>query len=441
MKCSTLRRFAGLTAAVATISACDASPTAPEIQNLIDVALDFCSNEVPVWFAFQNQGESWTSVAPSADGTVRFTATNRVGLAYVRQRGADYDTEITYSSNTELETVSGQSCLEDGGTKTVNGSIAGVSAGQLAQMTMNFSSVYLSGTQTSFSLTNLADRPLDMVASRVNVAGSSQASDRVIIRRNQAFVNNATMPAFDFGGVEAIVPVGFNATVSGVLSGDQAFVTNGFFSQLETSHVLGYRDLTGNGTVSLPAIPSTTLAAGDYHDLFAVAVDANGSVRGVERYFHAPVNQTLGLGPVMSTAVVSTIASSPYVRLRLQVPRQLTYDDALSVQYVQQRQQGSTTRVGVTLSSGFDASGTWSASIPDFSGVSGWQNAWGITAGGGEVSWAVTVLGARPELLFAAKPSDGETVMFAFRSSISSATSRSATRLSARRPRPFARGR
>ena len=441
MPLRTFRRFAPAAALALALTGCD-SATEPEVQEPVDLAIDFCSNDLPVWIAYQNQGEPWTRLTPNAEGTVTFTATNDVALAYVHQSGADYNTGIIFAANTDLEPVSGKSCLEERGAKTIRGTVAGFVSGQLALVTANFSSVYLASINPSFSLTNLADRAVDVIASRVNVSGTTQAADRVIIRRSQQLANNATIPVLDFSSAEAVQPVGFNATLTGVASGDFAFATNNFFSQLETSHVLGHQEPLQNGSVSFPAIPSGLLAAGDYHDLFALAIDADFAQRGVERFFRAPANQTIELGPHMSTITVSRVASSPYLRLRVQGSKQLTYDDALTITYLQEDQL-STREVNVILTRGYGASSQWSAVIPDFSGVSGWQNAWGIVAGGRDVDWTASVYGARPELLFGAAPNDGETVMFANRSSFVDATRASAfgRRATATRRRPFSPGR
>lgn len=426
-------------AAMVVLAGCD-STTEPEVQVPVDLVLDFCANDVPVFFAYQNQGQGWNRVIPNAEGAVSFTATNDVVLAFVHQMGTAYRTEFVFAANTELQKISGVACLEETGTKVVNGSVSGVSAGQLGQVTMNFASVYVTSSQNTFSLAGLPDRAVDLVASRVNVTGATQASDRVIIRRSQAYVNNATMPPLDFNAPAAIVPVTVNATVTGVLSGDEVFVTNNFFSQLETSHMLGYQELGTNGSVPLPAIPTASMAAGDYHDLFAIAVDATGAGRGVERYFTTPANQSLALGPVMSQVSVSTDATTPTRRMRAVIPRQLTYGDAAAVFYVQETQFAST-EVNVTMTAGYDASGSWTLTMPDLSGVSGWQNAWGLNGVDG-VQWTAFVFGGRPELLFGSRPLAAETIMFANRASPltgMSAMHRSA--LAVWRPRLLARGR
>lgn len=413
----------------------------PEVQHPVDLVLDFCSSDVPVWVAHRNQGADWVRLVPNAEGSVSFTATNDVALAYVRQNGTDYDTEIVFAANTELEAVSGQTCRETSGVRSVNGAVSGVVGSQISQVAMAHSAATLQSSQTSFSLANLPDRPLDVIATRVNRSGLSQAADRVIIRRNQFPVSNATMPVLDFAAATTIVPAALEINVAGIGSGDFAFLASYFVSQLETGQILSYTEPIGNGAEAAFGVPQQDLAAGDYHDAFVIAVDQSGGTRGAERYFLAPTIQSLTLGGAMGVPTVTEAGTSPYLRLRAQVTRGNDYARAMRAEYVQDR-QFSSTRVSVTITVGYSTAGTWDSSIPDLSAVSGWQNSWGLVDNGGTVDWTVTVFGGRPELLFGAPPGDGEVVRFASRANqINASVAQSIRSPTARLPRLFGRGR
>ncbi|MEX2177528.1 MAG: hypothetical protein WD801_02380, partial [Gemmatimonadaceae bacterium] len=176
----------------------------------MDLLLDFCANDTPVWFAYQNQGvgADWVRVTPNAEGTFAFTATNRTIIALVQLNGADARTEIIYAHNLELENLNGKECLDESGANNVTGTVTGVNPGEVAQVTMNYGSVYLTSAQNSFALGLLPARPLDVIASRVAIEGQSQASNRVIIRRSQSLANNAAMSELNFTvvGTESFVP-------------------------------------------------------------------------------------------------------------------------------------------------------------------------------------------------------------------------------------------
>lgn len=402
------------------LSGCDlTSPN--EEQFPIDLALDFCADNVPVWFAHQNQMSTETiRIFPDADGTFRFTATNRVIIGLVWQDGSDYHTEIISATNQELEAFSGTACLEERGIKTVNGTVAGFGAGQIAVVGMNFASAALQSGNTSYSLTNLADRPLDLVASRQNVSGSARQADRIVIRRTQNVVNNGTIPLIDFSqvGGEVAQAATADATVSGILSGEVAYLQNKFFSQLETSHSLSFDESVANGTLPFAAVPTEQLAAGDYQDLILLSVNAaEGGVRGAETFFRAPLNRTLALGPELADPTVVVLPYMPYLRLGMDLPLQTSYDEAVSVAY-RQHLQFSVTSVSLFTTLGYVRStfGTWRLDIPALSGADGFQDAWGLRPDL-PVEWTVTGFGGRSELLFGAKPEDGETVRYAVRQS------------------------
>ena len=164
-------------------------------------------------------------------------------------------------------------------------------------------------------------------------------------------------------------------------------------------------------------VPSQLLSEGDYHDVFVIATTGAGDVRGVENFFKSPANQTLALASVLAPPTVTTAATTPNVRLRTTVARQPQYNSAVTALYDQQHGQFSSTEVAVTTRQGFSDNGSWDLTIPDLSGVAGWQTAWGLVSGSGTVNWMVTAYGGRPELLFGASPVLPETIQYASKSS------------------------
>lgn len=421
MRLQSLTTFAAVGAFALLAGGC-AETTTPQSLNPIDVALDFCANDIPVWFAYQNIGTDWVRVAPDAEGTFRFAAARRVAIAFVHQSGTQYVTDIMGVANTELSAISGTACLDDNGTKILHGNMAGATGSQLMRVSMFLSTALLPSTQSAFTLTQLAERPLDLVASRVNVTGSTQVADRIIIRRNQNFVNNATVPVLDFASSEAFTPGSSSVGVSGVVGTEQTAVFDNFFSQQHTSHLLYQSLIGGNGSVTIPTVPAALTAALDYHDIFVVANATDGSrFRGAESYFrNPPATQILPMGPDLpSNPVFTTVSTTPYVQMRMQQALSSTalYDRAVS--FVLSQQSSTATReVNVTVTDGFwpFTNSGWDVTIPDFSGVQGWQNIWGLETGA-TIDWTVTAYFGRPTLLFGAAPNEGEGIQFAGRRS------------------------
>lgn len=408
----------GLLLALAT-SSCDLA-VGPGPEGPRDLALDFCSNETPVWFAFQNQGSSvWTRVDDDGNGTFRFTAEYRVTLVFVRQSGSDYHTEIIGATNRELSEISGLTCLEESGSKQLNGSVAGISGAQKAEVSMMFASPYLQSPQTSFTLQNLPDRSLDLVASRVLIPNPTvQLSDRIIIRRNQNLASGQTMPVLDFASSEAFDPTTNTIKVRNVTTGETAGLFNNFFSFLGTSHVLFFSELTDDADLSVPSVPGAQTIAGDYNDTFVFANNSDGRFRGVETFFRSSGDKTLTLGgyhqPTPSFTIVST---TPYLRHRARLGfGNGEYLAAVTFLLHQQFQQISVTDVTITVTAPYYTSSSteWDLTVPDLSGVEGWQNAWGLQQGT-QVTWRATVYRGRGTLVLGAAPDENEAILFAGR--------------------------
>jgi hypothetical protein len=402
------------------LSSCDLA-VGPDPQGPRDLALDFCSDDTPVWFAYQNLGSSqWVHVTPDPAGTFRFTAEYYVTLVYVRQSGSDYHTEIIGATNLELSQVSASNCLEESGSKQLNGSVTGISGSQKAQVSMMFASPYLQSPQTSFTLQNLPDRSLDLVASRVIITGTTQSSDRIIIRRNQNLVNGATLTVLDFESAEAFTATTNTVRARGLISTETSGLGNNFFSSQGTPHVLYFSELSGDADLTVPSVPFAQTIAGEYNDMFMFSNNADGRFRGIETFFRNPADKTLTMGGYSTpTPTFTTVSTVPYPRLRMRLGfGTVEYLNAVNFLLHQQFQQISVTDVSLTVTGAYYTSSSteWDLTLPDFSGVEGWQNAWGLQDGT-PFTWRTTVYRGRAELLFGAAPDENEAILFAGRAS------------------------
>jgi hypothetical protein len=403
------------------VTACNILDTQGLPLQYSDIEIDFCSDQVPVWFVYQNENQPWERVQPDANGTFAFSASNRVGLAWVRLNGADVHLEMVFTSNAQLENMAGSACLESGAAKQVNGSVSGVVGDDRALVSMSAGSFLLPTAQTAFAL-SVPDRPVDLVASRIAFGAGEQHATHTIIRRTLDPVPNATLVPLDFDGNEATL-TDFNvATLGGVLPADQVYLSNELFTQLGTSHLLTFLDPPlANGNHEFAALPNGVLAAGDFQVLIGAAVQPNGGVRGVRHYYSNSENQTLALGPELNIPQVSTVATSPYVRLRSRLEAQVPYTTMLNIRYLQQAQLAVKTVDLVVTASYFGGTPFfWDIQTPDFTGAPGWENAWGLTTGA--YDWEVSAFFGRPELVLGAPPTGIEDVPFATHMSSASAT-------------------
>jgi hypothetical protein len=413
------RRVLGV-AIAASLAACSletgVTPGTP-----LDITLDFCANDTPIWFAVQDGVAPFQVLTPDASGAFSFQARGLVTVGYVRQRGSDFRTDIIFTTNVALQQMSNTVCLEEGGAKQLNGTVTGHTGSQIGLVSLSSSNAFLASGQSAWSLTQLVDRPLDLIASRLDITGFDQHSNKTIIRRAQNPAGGATFSELAFD-TEGFVPTTASINVTGVSANDLAVLYSAFESSLGTSHTMTFVSDITDGLVDVEMVPTAELAAADYHKVSAIVTAPNGVLRVTDRYFKDPAAQNITIGPALIEPSVTVVGTTPHVRMRTQLLGQIDYSTMVNLAYHQQ--QASPARaidvsMSVTASYFSGTPSEWNLPMPNFAGIPGWQNQWGLQPG--QIDWRVTAYFGRPQLIFGAPPNltTGETVAYASRSSSS----------------------
>jgi uncharacterized membrane protein len=405
---------------------------------------EFCTvGLTPIWFAVQDGANgTWTRVNPT--GTkFQFNITQpKAGIAYVVNNSAasvasasrtlagklsnqlqqqlllrnrpprvnayvassaveSFTLNILYGTQTELNGVGTTRCQAGSG-KTVNGTVAGLSASglssQSAIVSLGPSSASASAAQPAFSLKNVPDGNLDLIAGRTTTAFSgtdfSITLDKLIIRRGINAANNSTLPVLDFGSSEAFDPVQADLTIAN-LGTDIAYATTSYYTgggTGTTGAALSTFSTPNAGPFKYLGVPAAKQAAGDLHLILAFALPSltqTDQTRFAGLYFKDPVARTVTLGPVLTAPTVSVVATAPYVRFRATGPVQTQYNQALSFSF----SQSNTTvarSVLISASQGYLAGlTTYDFQVPDFTAVAGWDNNWGPKTGI-QTQWGVS---------------------------------------------------
>lgn len=402
---------------------------------------DFCSTaDLPLWFAAQDGNGTWTRVTPTGTQFIFNIASGRGGVAFVdggvtsptaatrlalrmsgvleqallarnraiasrttsarRMRAAAladaFDLTIIYGTQAELN-AQGACAPGTSVGKTVNGSVAGVGAQQTGYVSLGPASTSVAGgTGTTFQLTDVPDGNLDLLASRVTttITGTdiSFATDKIIIRRNQNPANNSTLPVLDFNN-EGFAPAQATITV-GNLGADAAIVFTSFFTANGTSDALLFSGFNqGTGPFPYYGVPTAQQQAGDLHLAMIIAApptDPITTTRLTATYFKDPTNRTINLGPNLTAPTVSVAGTTPYVRLRAAGTLNTEYDEFVSISYDQSATDFRT--VLIAASKAYLNGTAYDLTIPDFSGVAGWDNNWGLKTGS-PVEWTVSGVG------------------------------------------------
>ena len=381
---------------------------------LEEIVLAFCASELPVWFAYQNEGGSWTRVQPNAQNAFAFDAADRVAIAIVNDFGTTRLTDIYYAHIDELRPLSNKACTETSGTKTVNGSVSGLGLSESARVSMSSSTTSAFSGQTAWTLNNVVNGAQDLIAHReVTGVSSTVTPNRVIVRRNQNPLSGATLPVLDFGASEALAIATNTLTISGLIGTETNYYYIDFATASGTSHnIFASPDIT-SPSQTLYGIPVSLTQTGDLHKLDLNADASATSYRTVWHWYRNPADKSVAFGAALNTPTVQNITSTPYARLRASLQSQVDYADFARAYFIQ-----SGRRVFVTVTAAYRSGtpSTWTIEIPDVTAAGGYPSNAGLLAGT-STSWFVEAFNGTLENYISATPGDGATVKFAGRSS------------------------
>jgi hypothetical protein len=335
-------------------------------------------------------------------------------VAIVRPSGSAYRIDVVYATAAELVEI-GRSwdpacSAPPAGTKQLTGTLAGV-AGQAVSISLGPRGAIVSEDGTSYTLRNVPDGALDLVASRGFASGFFDFdATKLIIRRGLDLPNGAVIPVLDFDAAEAVAPVPSSVTLNGIgfdeLSWLMTYLTAGGTEELLNGHFFG----SPRSTLPYAGVPASIQATGDLHILFAEGATQDGA-RRLFTAFHRADSRAVTLGPPLATPAVSVVASAPYARYRMSLPVQSDYDAEVIARFVQ-RATAATTTVSATAGYFGGSPSAWDLTVPDLTSAVGFDPNWGLRAGAPTEWEAFATSGS---FLVPLSLSDGETVLTAGR--------------------------
>lgn len=393
--------------------------TAPATTN---VSMPFCASEMPVWFAYQNDGYLWQRVTATGNA-FNFAATDKLAIAFVFQNGGASDARFYMATRGELAGITDRDCL---GTKNNPGTTSNVGTTQTAIVSMG--AAFDVVASNAYLLEGVPDRTLDLVGTRAIMAAGSFTPDRMVIRRGLNFANNASVPLIDFQGVESVVPASSNLSVAGLEPGENVYIENVFQGTTTTTGLVFYTQGTSN-THTMYSAPAASLVAGDLSELYIDAFNTAGTVaHTMVTYFSTPGDRIETLGPLLPNPTVTVASTSPYVRERGQLASQTAYPTAARFVFLQGASPSSKLVVVVVTSAYLGSlPATWDVIVPDVGGVAGFSNSW-MHVAGQNTAFSGEAFSAPGGLLFGQLPTVGQSIKFGFRQSTVSTSVGSALR-------------
>lgn len=379
------------------------------------LTMTFCSNNLPALLAFKNEGSSW-QVATAAGPSYTFAATDRLGvmIVFLSSNGANKQANITYGLRAEFAAFSGRDCA---GTKRLNGTVAGVASSQIVRVAMGPAALNPPATSASptFSFLTLPNRPMDLIGT-TGTSGATFTPDKMIMHRDLDLADNASLPALDFGTADAFALQQGTLTIAGPAATEVKAMALTYWSRNATFGAVQRVDVSA-GSMTLFGVPAARQVAGEVHELFLDHyVPQNFVGRTLLSYYATPGDRTETLGAFVNSPTITALASSPYLRLRARVTSQADYQSAIRLLFYQELTVSDTRAVFVQASAAYlgGTPSTWDVSIPDFSGLSGFNNGWMPVPTSATV-WQVVGFNGRPALLNGAGPVDGDLLRYSDR--------------------------
>lgn len=358
-----------------------------------NVTWTFCDlTELPLFVAYRNgRSGAWVRATNSGNNTYRFQIDDAGGVAIVKPlAGGTADVTVWYGSGAQLVQIGQQECTSSPATKTLTGSFAGVSAAQVGTVSVGggFAQTTPGGPAT-FTVSDVAVGATDLLAFRsaqgFNGGVVVSAPDRGILRRNVDYAANSAIPTLDFNAAEAFAPASAQVTVnnagSGLLTVFAAFQTNAAtFGGFSFGALFG-----GTNPYTVYGVPANLTRAGDFHLLQATStvIQNNEPVesRTATQFNQNLATRTLTLGPSLTQPTYTSVATSPYARIRARGPWQSEYGDQVFANFQQQTSGTSRNWTVVVTRAYSGSSGEYEAEVPDLNGVTGWDSAWGLRTG------------------------------------------------------------
>ncbi len=373
----------GVTEALATYTL---KIAAPPSNNVI---WRFCNaNRIPLWFAYQDGlTGSWQRVTETSPGVYTFAyGQPQVGVAAVTSSLGKITTEIRYYGLTEIPAAAAAECTENpvAGTKNLTGSVTGFTAGTEVA-TVSLGSALSSATSQStpaFTISNVANGPLDLVAVRANLLTSSAL--RMLISRGVNVANGASLGTLDLGAGTSFVPGSGTVTVTApndgpILAQDVFTTANGSSASFTTAQLS-----TGvQGTYQ--GVPDASLLSTDIQRFQASQQVGTTLSRFITRYTRGPTAVTLTMPSDPGAPTITNIAGAPQPRATVAGALPAAFNNQVSFVFTQPARFRTWSLTATPAGRGGTIT-SYALSLPDFSSVAGWQSIWALGTGATDVT-------------------------------------------------------
>lgn len=366
---------------------------APPPSANVSVSLTNC---YVVWVAYQDGDGPWIPVT-GVNGRYGFhIAQSKGGLAFVQAAGRQFYVTMLYYSQAELTAAVLSPCGASSAptVKDVHASVVNLPTGTQAWISFAASGWEGSGFASTASngpvqLTNVLDGPHDLLASAIPLEGPA-GSSRVFLARGLNPAAGGSLGSVDFAGASSFAPTGALVTLTGAVAGEAVSQTMYYATGPACEGSVLYSGPIDSASFTAFGIGTPNQTNTDFHRLF-VTEGTGLTYRFVGEDFHTMGPRALTLPSALGTVTISD-AGGPYQRLRLATTLPMDLNSA-SAWYCDQTVGGKCVFVSATAA--WLGGPQVSFTLPDFSGLAGWNNTW-APATGDRATWYLSAAAAAP---------------------------------------------
>jgi len=344
-----------------------------------NVILDWSRCGAPPFVAYQDGDGAWTR-ADVAGNVARFTvSSSKGGFAYADNEGVT----VRFMTQAELTASPIDVCPLKSGTNTVTGTARSVSSSDFFTYSLG-GGVGTSNTNApNITINGIRDGVHDLVG-----FGSQLATGRAYLARDIEIPAVTSIGVVDLGGPNAFAVARANVNVIGFVNSDPLVLTLNYLTTSAcTSNFLYTQALQGALSSQMLGFPENVQRPTDFHSL-AMTASRPGQVRTTTATFHTFGNVTVTIQPLLGSPTLD-VAAGPYLRERATfgvIPA--PYNASVSLRYSEGRHT-----MAVVASIGYTGSNNPVLTMPDLSGVAGWQASYAY-APGAAGTWSASADGS-----------------------------------------------
>jgi hypothetical protein len=333
----------------------------------------------PTWAAFQDGTGPWQQ-AGGSNGVFQLTADSSfVGFAYSDTFGSSHPSLVVrWMTRSELVSPATSLCAKVAVqpsqlTKSLKLAVTGLGS-------TGWALLHVAGLGGSIIFDNqvsaiaVDDAPHDVITWWHPNVDSTTLLDRVLVRRGVNVPDGTTL-SVDRGDADAFPWTFGTLDVNGHAAGAPLSAAMGYLVSPGCVSLVG-GSLVRAGSTAFTAFgfPPARQLAGDFHTI-AVTDSGPAWILSATESFHAMASRTVALPPTPEAPVVTTVPGSPYERIRADVSVPPEYA-LVTVYYL-----GTGPSHLLSATRGWLQGSSASLMTPDFTGVSGWHNEFGVPSG------------------------------------------------------------